>query len=82
MTFTVEEKKDVLDLKTKPWYKVLLKMADAFELSVLRNLKNLDTSNEKDVSILAKNLQFLKWMEAFMATIKTGNNEVANRKED
>ena len=82
MDLTPEEKKDLQDLLKKPWYKVLLKIADNFEMTVLRKLKTLDTANENDLAILSQNMLYLKGMEAFMASIKTGNNEVANRKED
>ena len=51
-------------------------------MTVLRKLKTLDTANENDLAILSQNMLYLKGMEAFMASIKTGNNEVANRKED
>ena len=79
---TPEEKKDLLDLQKKPWYKVLLKLADDFEMNVLRQLKNLDTWNPKDLEILSKNMLYLKWAEAFMASIKTWANEYATRKEE
>ena len=79
---TEQERTDLKELLKRPWFKVLEKIAEEFEMDILRQLKNINTSNTKDLEILSKNMLFLKWAEAFMETIKAWQNQFANRKED
>ena len=79
---TDQEKIDLKDIFERPGFKVLEKIAEDFELWVLRRFKIIDTSKKNDLSILAKNVDYLRWMEDFLKTAKIQINCVSERKSD
>ena len=58
------------------------KIAEDFELGVLRKFKIINTQNKDDLDILAKNVIYLRGMEDFLNTVKTQVNCVSLRKSD
>lgn len=82
ITLTQEQKDDLKDLFTKPWFKVMEMLAKEMELDVFRMFKNIDIKNWKNLEILAKNTHYLKWIEDFIKTIKTQKNQISERKID
>ena len=82
LTLTEQNKEDLKDLLTKPWFKVMEKVAKEMELDVFRLFKNIDYKNPKNLDILAKNTYYLKWIEDFIASIKTQKNTVSERIEE
>ena len=78
-TLSREEKEELKLLVTHRWFKILERIVDDFEIDTLRQLKNVDLSNDKDVEILKKNTLYLKWAESLMRIIKSQTNVLAKK---
>ena len=77
---TKEEQADLKSLKTKPWFKVMIKLIENFELTVFRQLKTTDLKDDKQLGTLGRNMDYLKGIEDVMNTLKTWTNQIAERK--
>jgi len=80
-TLNKEQKELLKWLIEHRWYKLLLDLIDDFEDEVLKQLKNIDISNEKDLQILWKNQAYLKWLEDLLTTIKSQTNMIWKGKD-
>lgn len=76
---TNDQKDDLEQLFKHRWFKVLEQLAEEFENSVLKRLKNIDLDNEKEIQILWKNQNYLRWVNDFMNTIKTKTNKIGKK---
>lgn len=81
LKLTSEQKKDLEDLKKRPWFKVLIEIIEDLELSTFRNLKWADLSDEKQLKVLTRNMDYLKWMEDIRNTLNTSSNCVSERSD-
>ena len=75
-TLTKEQKATLNELLNHRWFQLLEELVKDFEYSVLDKLRNIDLSNEKDLSILWKNQNYLKWVQDFITTIKSKTNTI------
>jgi hypothetical protein len=78
-TLTKEQKATLNELLNHRWFKLLEELVKDFEYSVLDKLRNIDLSNEKDLSILWKNQNYLKWVQDFITTIKSKTNTIGKK---
>ena len=76
---TKEQKGMLVELQGHRWYKLLLELTKEFEYDVLNRLKNIDLSNEKEVSILMKNQNYLKGVSDFISTLNTWTNKIGRK---
>lgn len=74
-----EQKAMLKELQWHRGYKLLLELVESFEYDVLNRLKNIDVTNENDLSILSKNQNYLKWIQDFIWTIKSSSNKIGKK---
>lgn len=76
------ERRELDILFKSPWFKVLKKIADDFEINVLRKFKTVNMADPIAINILSKNTYYLRGVEDFLLTAETGVNKLAERKFD